>query len=157
MLCLLPSPTITYTVYVIIRAYLIKHTFVYTQYIDITCMLTTILLKALICNFCAWNGYIYDILWYDAHVWSNSNLCGKISEPQFENIIPHCFSLHYEVRSKLQSGLCGHGPSRTACRSREVCSQVSSATGQGIVASWKQYSHEISRFDVSRGRPLRML
>ena len=38
-----------------------------------------------------------------------------------------------KVRSKLQSGLCGHGPSRTACRSREVCSQVSSATGQGIV------------------------
>lgn len=38
-----------------------------------------------------------------------------------------------KVRSKLQRGLCGHGPSRTACRSREVCSQVSSATGQGIV------------------------
>ena len=50
--------------------------------------------------------------------------------------LPAATELPYDiskVRSKLQSGLCGHGPSRTACRSREVCSQVSSATGQGIV------------------------
>ena len=41
-----------------------------------------------------------------------------------------------QVRSKLQSGLCGRGPSRTACRARENRSQVSNATAQGIVAPW---------------------
>ena len=41
-----------------------------------------------------------------------------------------------QVRSKLQSGLCGRDPSRTACRARETRSQVSTATAQGIVAPW---------------------
>jgi len=38
-----------------------------------------------------------------------------------------------KVRSKLQSGLCGRGPSRTSCRAREIRSQVRNATAQGIV------------------------
>ena len=41
-----------------------------------------------------------------------------------------------QVRSKLQSGLCGRDPSRAACRARETRSQVSTATAQGIVAPW---------------------